>query len=129
MTNIKRTFPVVMPNLKPSVLTRQTHILAIPPACCPIAKQPLEGSTITISYDARNGHLEVMQLEEFIKSFVGGKRNPETGEWVVREMEQMIQVITQQCADWLNIKVRVTADIVTSYGKVILRCVASGKEP
>lgn len=113
-----------MPNLKPTVSTRQTHILAIPPACCPIAKQPLAGSTIAISYNAINGHLEVMQLEGFIKSFVGGKRNAETGEWEVREMEHMIQTITQQCADWLQVEVVTVSDIVTSYGKVILECVA-----
>jgi len=119
----EKIFPVVMPNLVPTVQCSQTHILPLP-ACCPISGNPQVGSTIEISYDSRNGHLEVYQLNGYIQAFVGGQKCPHSGEYFVREQEQMIQAIAQYCANLLNVEVQAIAKLKLDVGEMIVQCVA-----
>lgn len=80
---------------------RVTHTLSIPP-CCPVSKNPLEGSEIEIAYTPREVILEVEALRVYIDSYQGGRGD-------VRSMEGMIQQICQDCANLLDTPVHCIA--------------------
>ena len=56
----------------PEVEITETRVINLP-SCCPISKNPLEGSKIYISYKPAEYSLEVQSLFDHIESFKGGK--------------------------------------------------------
>src|SRR5260221_3490350 len=88
----------------------ESHVLDIPP-CCPVSHNPLLGSTITICYKPQMHVLDVLPLPAYIRSFVGGLRNA-AGEIEVRDMEQMIQRIADDCCQAVGVPVRVYARLL-----------------
>src|SRR5438477_9326062 len=93
-----------MPNEEWRVIMRMEHRLGLPP-CCPVSGNPQPGSQITIRYLPRKKVLEVFSLRRFINEFVGG--HPDG----TRNMETMIQRITQACADAVGVRVRCRAEL------------------
>lgn len=88
---------------------QEIHILDIPP-CCPVSKNPRPGSKITISYCPAGQSLEIASLIAYIHSFRGGLYDS-SGQLVVRDMEGMIDRIASECANILQLKVTVQADL------------------
>lgn len=87
----------------------EKHLLDLP-QCCPVTHNPQLGSTIEIGYIPKEVFLEVDSLKKYIDSYVGGKGN-------VRSMEGMIQQISQDCANTLKTRVRVTAKLIIEPGQ------------
>lgn len=100
---------------------RESHILAIPP-CCPYSGNPLDGSTIKITYSPLDHVLEVAALRAFVDSYKGGKGK-------IRSMEGMIQSITQECANAVKVCVEVVAILkIAPSQEMILECTTTPKE-
>lgn len=79
------------------------------PSCCPVSKNPREGSKITISYRAKKQVLEMAHLYACIHRFVGGLHS-EGGSLEIRDMEGMLNRIAWECAQSVGVMVRVRAD-------------------
>lgn len=102
-----------MPNLTPDVASgAQTHILALP-SMCPVSGNPLPGSYVAIRYTPTDCYLEVYSLERYIQRFVGG--------WLsrgIRDMEQVIATIAEDCAQAVDVPVTVRARLVLDAGRM-----------
>ncbi len=88
----------------------EVHVLELPP-CCPVSKNPRPGSTIMICYRPSGIVLEVGALYAYIHQYQGGLRD-EAGTIIIRDMEGMVALIAQQCADAVGVAVSVSADLV-----------------
>ena len=98
----------------PSVSMSQLHRLDLPP-CCPVSGNPQAGSTVEISYRAEDWCLEVYSLQHTVQRFVGGW--PGTERYPAdRNMEGMIRLLAQMCADALGTQVTVRAQLVLDAG-------------
>src|SRR6516165_5811658 len=93
-----------VPNEARCLWTQETHILELS-NCCPISHNPQIGSKLSIIYEPQKLILEVASLRTYIDSYRGGKDS-------IRSMEGMIQAITQDAADVLQVYVRLEADLV-----------------
>jgi NADPH-dependent 7-cyano-7-deazaguanine reductase QueF len=102
----------LQPNEMRCAFTEHEHILKIS-GMCPVTKNPLRFSTITIAYKGYKGFLEVVSLKAFIDSYIGGKGN-------IRSMEGMLQDIAQSCADILKVDVKITSNLLI-YPSQIMR--------
>ena len=87
------------PNEKRCGETVERHVLDLPP-CCPMTKNPQPGSKISIRYRPSKLLLEVQNLSDYIKSYIGGRLD-------VRSMEGMVQNIAQDAANAIGVKVTV----------------------
>jgi NADPH-dependent 7-cyano-7-deazaguanine reductase QueF len=94
---------ILQPNENRCAFTEHEHILELP-VCCPISHNPRPGSTITISYKAQKGFLEVASLRTYIDSFIGGKDD-------TRSMEGMLQDIAQTCSNVLGVDVKLASNL------------------
>jgi 7-cyano-7-deazaguanine reductase len=83
------------------------HAVDIPP-CCPVSRNPRPGSTLTVVYRAKEQVLEVASLYAYLHQFVGGLRASD-GQFVVRDMEGMLLRVAQDCAQAVNVPVRIYA--------------------
>lgn len=93
-------------------------MLSIPP-CCPISKNPLSGSMVTIEYTPAETIIEVASLRSYVDSYQGGR-----GE--IRSMEGMIQNIAQDCADCVKRSVHVRAKLILNPNQeMAISCAAS----
>jgi len=93
-----KTTPLkTQPNEKRCHQMRETHVLPLL-NCCPVTKNPQEGSVLEISYTPDKKILEVASLRACVDSYVGGKGD-------IRSMEGMIQDITQKCANTVGVMV------------------------
>jgi hypothetical protein len=88
----------------------ESHVLELPP-CCPVSKNPRPGSTLTICYRPCGTVLEVGALYAYIHQYKGGLRDA-LGAIVVRDMEGMVSLIAQHCADAVGVPVSVCAHLV-----------------
>lgn len=75
---------------------------------CPVSKNPMQGSTITISYQPHGQSLEIASLFAYIHQFRGGLRDEE-GTLIVRDMESMLVKMADDCANALGLPVQVKA--------------------
>jgi len=117
-TNQVKVELTTMPNEERRVPMRMQHRLTLP-VCCPVSRNPRPGSNIALSYLARDRVLEVFSLHQFINQFVGG--HPDG----TRNMEAMIQRITQACANAVGVKVRCEAYLaLVPAQSMTLRCCA-----
>lgn len=89
---------------------REVHILELPP-CCPVSKNPRPGSTLMIVYRPQESVLEVGALYAYVHQYRGGLRDA-TGALIIRDMEGMVSLIAQHCADAVRVPVSVCADLV-----------------
>lgn len=95
----------VQPNMN-SVFTRSCHLFDLP-RMCPVSGNPQPGSTIEVWYTASAWFLEIETLGEYISSYIGGR--PTANGKLIRDMEQTIQQIAQDCAASVDVPVVVVA--------------------
>lgn len=93
-----------------NVIQRERHILEVP-RCCPVSKNPLPGSTITISYIPKGIVLEVASLKGYIHRFVGGLRDADNNV-TVRSMEDLVVRVAKDASRILGVKVIVYAKLL-----------------
>lgn len=100
-----------IPNRHPHLPThvRLTHPFT---GLCPISGEPQASSTITISYEAGSRFLETKALRRYIESFAGENA------YGVRDLEEAVQVIAQECANALVVQVIVHAHYELSTGSM-----------
>lgn len=102
----------------PPVSMAQIHRLTLP-ACCPVSGNPQPGSTVEISYRSEDWCLEVYSLQHTVQKFVGGW--PGTERYPAdRNMEGMVRLLAQMCADALCAQVTVRAQLVLDAGEMEL---------
>ncbi|MBV7433984.1 hypothetical protein KRX19_03005 [Cardiobacteriaceae bacterium TAE3-ERU3] len=78
------------------------HVLLLP-ELCPASKNPKQGSTLTLQYDAGAQLLELFSLDKYINAYIG---HP-----IVRDMEFFTQTVAQDAADALGCEVSATAEL------------------
>lgn len=97
-----------------SSVAQVRHTVALP-VCCPISKNPREGSTLTVVYQPSGSVLEVYSVVAVVNLFRGGF--PGAGKYrAERNMEGMIDLLAQMAADAVGVPVRVQADLVLDAG-------------
>jgi NADPH-dependent 7-cyano-7-deazaguanine reductase QueF len=97
----------VQPNLNEHISTRSRHTFDLP-RMCPVSGNPQPGSVIAVYYTARRWFLEIETLGAYIASYIGGRAH---AGGLIRDMEQTIQQIAQDCAASLEAPVTVVADL------------------
>lgn len=103
-----------MPNPQP-LTTYSIHRLDLP-QMCPVSGNPKLGSHIRILYKANDKFLEVYSLQTYIQSFIGGHPSG------IRDMEQTIQKIANDCALILGVTVKIYANLILDCGRLYLKC-------
>lgn len=101
-------------------IIKQTHEVVVPPLC-PKTGNPIEGSTLIISYRPDQKLLEVYSLNEYIASFIGSNE--------VRDLELLTQVITQECQVVLGVPVAIIGKFVLNIGQTVICECESGNDP
>jgi hypothetical protein len=97
----------LMDRTHPAVAFTETHTVPLPP-CCPVSNNPRPGSVLIIEYEPQTRVLEVYSLRNLVRQFQGGF--PGIGKYPAeRNMEGMIQLIGQMCADALAVQVKARA--------------------
>ncbi|CAM4329040.1 hypothetical protein [Kerstersia similis] len=76
-------------NPHPGMRTWQQHELILP-ELCPASHNPGEGSWLHIRYRSRARLLEVFSLGAYLQAFIGHR--------LVRDVEQLTQVLARDCA-------------------------------
>lgn len=89
----------------------ECHTLALPDGCCPVSKNPMCGSTISIVYKPHDVVLDVLSIPAYLRSYRGGLRD-EQGSIIVRDMEGMIDRVAGDCCAVLRVPVRVYANLL-----------------
>lgn len=98
-----------IPNKYPHLNTRVK--LTCPVArLCPVSGEPQPSSTITIIYEAGTLLLETKSLHSYLASFAGENR------YNVRDLEETVQLIAQECANTLGVQVIAQAYYVLNSG-------------
>lgn len=97
-------------NAKPQMQMVIEHVLLLP-ELCPASKNPQQGSTLTLGYDAGAQLLELFSLDKYIAAYIG---HP-----IVRDMEYFTQVVVQDAANVLGCVVTATAEL--SYNMIAQR--------
>lgn len=93
------------------------HAVELPAACCPVSKNPREGSTLTLRYVPSFYVLEVYSLRSLLRQFVGGYPGSECGTYPPeRNMEGMVQLLAQMAADALCVPIRYRAVLILGTG-------------
>lgn len=98
-------------NPRISKIRKQTHEVAVS-SLCPKTGNPIEGSTLTISYVPDEKLLEVYSLSEYIASFTGSN--------VVRDLELLTQVVARDCHSILGVKVSVIGKYLLNIGQTVI---------
>lgn len=88
------------------VRTHVTHAVELP-SCCPVSRNPLPGSELSLSYHPLEAVLPVEMLRDMIASYVGGNR--ERG---IFGMESMIQDLAIRSAAIVGVPVRAIGRLV-----------------
>lgn len=107
-----------MPNLTPGIASGpQTHIVALP-RMCPVSGNPQPGSYVAVRYTPADCYLEVYAIEAYVKQFIGGWLRTDGA--YIRDMEQTVATIAQDCAVALGVSVRVRARLVLDSQRLAL---------
>src|SRR5882724_12777835 len=108
----------VMPRSYHEIYFVLCHRVELPPACCPVSKNPSAGSTLSLRYTPENSTLEVYSLRSLLNRFVGGYPGSECGTYPPeRNMEGMVQLVAQMAADALQVSVRFRSVILLDTGE------------
>jgi len=94
-----------------SKITKQIHEVNIPPLC-PRTQNPIQGSTLTISYTPADKLLEVYSLNEYVTSFIGSNE--------VRDLELLTQVVAHDCHEVLGVQVLVIGKYLLNIGQAVI---------
>ena len=94
-----------------SKVRKQTHEVNVP-SLCPKTGNPMEGSTLTISYVPDEKLLEVYSLNEYIFSFIGSNE--------VRDLELFTQVVARDCHSILGVHVAVIGKYILNIGQALI---------
>lgn len=100
-----------IPNNYPK-LTTQVSLTYPFAQLCPASGEPQPSSTITITYEAGDYLLETKALRRYLASFAGDNTHR------VRDLEEVAQVIAQECANALVVRVDVRAHYELSIGSM-----------
>jgi NADPH-dependent 7-cyano-7-deazaguanine reductase QueF len=92
-------------------IRKQTHEVTVPPLC-PKTRNPIEGSTLTISYVPEGKLLEVYSLNNYVVSFIGSNE--------VRDIELFTQVVARDCHNILGVQVSVTGKFILNIGQTVI---------
>ena len=95
-----------------------THSLRLP-ECCPISKNPKQGSVLFIEYFAEAFCLEVYSLKALVREFIGGFEGRD-GYPPERNMEGMVCLIAKMCADALKQPVTYRASLILDAGDMLI---------
>ncbi len=98
-------------NPQVSKLKKQTHEIEIPPLC-PKTGNPIQGSTLIITYTPNAKLLELYSLNEYVASFIGSKE--------VRDLELFTQVVARDCHAVLGVEVSVIGKFVLNIGQTLI---------
>lgn len=83
-----------------------------------MSSNPLPGSKLKIKYEPRGKVLEVASLRKYVDSYKGGKGD-------IRDMEGMVEAITQDCANAVGVACYVRAElIINPEQEMVLECSA-----
>jgi hypothetical protein len=80
----------------------------LPTACCPVSKNPQEGSFIVVTFKPKTCVLEVGSFYAYLHSYVGGLKGDDAA-IIVRDMEGMIAQIAHDTGVALQTNVKVKA--------------------
>lgn len=94
-----------------------SHTVDIPHACCPRSRNPLTGSTITLTYDAETQSIEVYSLQALLKKFIGGWAG-NSAYPAERNMEGMVELVARMAADALGVTVFFSSKILLDCGEM-----------
>ncbi|HLO30265.1 MAG TPA: hypothetical protein VK249_14070 [Anaerolineales bacterium] len=94
-----------------SKLIKQIHEVQVPPLC-PKTGNPIQGSTLTITYIPNQQLLEVYSLNEYIAAFTGSQE--------VRDLELLTQVVARDCHEVLEVKVSVKGKFILNIGQTVI---------
>ena len=101
-------------------IRKQTHEVALS-SLCPKTGNPIEGSTLIISYVPDEKLLEVYSLNEYIASFIGSRE--------VSDLELLTQVVARDCHTILGVDVSVVGRYILNIGQtVICECESRSEE-
>jgi hypothetical protein len=75
------------------------------PQCCPVSRNPLPGSNLTVCYQPNGIVFPVEDLADFVAEYVGGRGD-------IRGMEEMIQELATRVRDVVGVPVRAYADLI-----------------
>lgn len=92
-----------------ATITRQEHIVALPPLC-PATGNP-ESGELAIRYVPNGKLLEVYALSDYITGFVGSKE--------VRDIEHLAEVVARDCGEVLGVAVQVTGLFRLNIGQTV----------
>ncbi|HAV77689.1 MAG TPA: hypothetical protein DCX53_10090 [Anaerolineae bacterium] len=92
-------------------LTKQTHEVDVPPLC-PKTFNPIQGSTLTITYSPKGKLLELYSINDYVASFIGSEE--------VRDLELFAQVVARDCQSVLGVKVTVIGKFVMNIGQTLI---------
>lgn len=112
-----------MPVQSNTKIVTQTHRIFFSDLC-PVSTNPKAGSFIEITYTPQDYFLEVYSLQKFVDSFSGGKRLRDT---FIRDMEQTIQAISQECVYCVQVPCQVKAHLILDCGEMDLEVFADVK--
>src|SRR5512143_1270272 len=98
-------------NPRISKLKKQIHEVEIPPLC-PKTNNPIQGSTLTITYVPKERLLELYSLNEYVASFIGSKE--------VRDLELFTQVVARDCHEALGVEVSVVGKFILNIGQTLV---------
>jgi NADPH-dependent 7-cyano-7-deazaguanine reductase QueF len=98
-------------NPKISRLTKQTNEVVVPPLC-PKTANPINGSTLTITYVPERCLLEFYSLNEYVASFIGSNE--------VRDLELLTQVVARDCHEVLGVPVTVIGKYILNIGQTVI---------
>jgi 7-cyano-7-deazaguanine reductase len=92
------------------------------PPCCPITGNPLEGSTLRLTFIPNDRTFPVEDLEELVREYVGGHKARD-----IRGMEEMIQDLAQRACASVGVPVRAEAQlrIIPPQGGTLQRMIIS----
>lgn len=98
------------------------HRVELPPVCCPVSKNPKEGSWLSLRYAPDEWVLEVYSLQALLKKFVGGYPGSPCGRYPSeRNMEGMITLVSQMVSDALSVPVHYRALCLLDTGELDIR--------
>src|ERR1043166_3395746 len=94
-----------------SKVRKKTHEANVP-SLCPKTGNPIEGSTLTISYVPGEKLLEIYSLNEYVASFAGSNE--------IRDLELFTQVVARDCHKILEVHVSVIGKYILNIGQTLI---------
>lgn len=105
----KRTKSLVgVPNKRPDIETMVEHVVPFS-GLCPISKNPLPDSSVSVRYAPQKWIIEVYSLRWYMDAFKGGRTMPD-GTYI-RDMEHVLQRLAEDAAAVVLVPVMVSGSL------------------